>query len=80
MLLFLVLCVLGEASANTTAAPVCERAPPHAQPADALYKIGVAGDPDLFLPGELYTGRFDILVNNIHKFILKCFTYFYILR
>ncbi|CAH0717275.1 unnamed protein product, partial [Brenthis ino] len=55
MLLFLAIFVLGEASANTTATPVCERAPPHAQPADALYKIGVAGDPDLFLPGELYT-------------------------
>ncbi|CAG4940448.1 unnamed protein product [Colias eurytheme] len=33
----------------------CERAPPHAQPADAHYKLGVAGDPDLYLPGELYS-------------------------
>ncbi|XP_026326573.1 spondin-1-like [Hyposmocoma kahamanoa] len=39
----------------TTAAELCEKAPPHAQPADAYYKLGVAGDPDLFLPGELYT-------------------------
>ncbi|XP_073963335.1 spondin-1-like [Choristoneura fumiferana] len=33
----------------------CARAPPHAQPADARYALSVAGDPDLYLPGELYT-------------------------
>ncbi|CAH4033530.1 unnamed protein product [Pieris brassicae] len=34
---------------------LCERSPPHAQPADSHYKMAVAGDPDLFLPGELYS-------------------------
>lgn len=42
----------------------CARAPPHAQPADAHYKIGIAGDPDLFLPGELYTGK---VLNELHN-------------
>ncbi|XP_045763789.1 spondin-1-like isoform X3 [Maniola jurtina] len=52
MLVLLALCVLGEAGA--AASGQCERAPPHAQPADVHYKLSVAGDPDLFLPGELY--------------------------
>ncbi|XP_013174900.1 PREDICTED: spondin-1-like [Papilio xuthus] len=46
------------ASAHSTPAPsvaTCERAPPHAQPADRHYKLSIAGDPDLYLPGELYT-------------------------
>lgn len=58
MLLLFLICILGETTAtNTTARPPCERAPQHAQPADAHYKLSVAGDPDLFLPGELYTGN-----------------------
>ncbi|CAD0198913.1 unnamed protein product [Chrysodeixis includens] len=48
------------ASAATTvpppAAPQCPKAPAQAPPADEHYRIGVAGEPDLFLPGELYTG------------------------
>ncbi|XP_045459858.1 spondin-1-like [Melitaea cinxia] len=56
MLLLFLICILGETTAtNTTVRPSCERAPQHAQPADAYYKLSVAGDPDLFLPGELYT-------------------------
>lgn len=62
MFVFVAIFLLGEASANTTVAPVCERAPPHAQPADAHYKLGVAGDPDLFLAGELYTGMHLIIL------------------
>lgn len=46
---------------STTSLPKCERAPTHAQPADAFYRLGVAGEPDLFLPGELYTGNLYIL-------------------
>ncbi|XP_037297171.1 LOW QUALITY PROTEIN: spondin-1 [Manduca sexta] len=34
--------------------PQCERAPARAA-ADAYYRLGIAGEPDLFLPGELYT-------------------------
>uniref|UniRef100_A0A2A4JGL1 Spondin-1 n=1 Tax=Heliothis virescens TaxID=7102 RepID=A0A2A4JGL1_HELVI len=41
--------------AVTPAAPQCERAPAHAPPADDHYSISVSGEPDLFLPGELYT-------------------------
>ncbi|XP_072941513.1 spondin-1-like [Epargyreus clarus] len=52
MFLVVVACLV--ASARASPAP-CERAPPHAQPADANYRLGIAGDPDLFLPGELYT-------------------------
>ncbi|XP_069355294.1 spondin-1-like isoform X3 [Maniola hyperantus] len=52
MFVLLALCVLGAAGAP--ASGQCERAPPHAQPADVHYKLSVAGDPDLFLPGELY--------------------------
>ncbi|XP_022829704.1 spondin-1-like isoform X2 [Spodoptera litura] len=33
----------------------CERAPAHASPSDEHYRISVSGEPDLFLPGELYT-------------------------
>ncbi|KAL0839460.1 hypothetical protein ABMA28_016170 [Loxostege sticticalis] len=51
MLLMLVMSTLAAASASQ----VCERAPSHAQPADAFYRLGIAGEPDLFLPGELYT-------------------------
>lgn len=46
--------------AHCTPAPLtkkCERAPPHAQPADRHYRLSIAGDPDLYLPGELYTGN-----------------------
>ncbi|XP_060800707.1 spondin-1 [Amyelois transitella] len=39
----------------TAATPLCERAPAHAQPTDTAYRLTVAGEPDLFLPGELYT-------------------------
>lgn len=53
MLLMLVMSMLAAASASQA----CERAPSHAQPADAFYRLGIAGEPDLFLPGELYTGR-----------------------
>ncbi|XP_041972855.1 spondin-1-like [Aricia agestis] len=52
-MLLLVWCVL--ACIAPLLAKSCERAPLHAQPADTFYKLGVAGDPDLFLPGELYT-------------------------
>lgn len=51
------LTVIRATTVPTTVAELCKRAPPHAQPADAHYKLGVAGDPDLFLPGELYTGK-----------------------
>lgn len=51
------LTVIRATTVPTTLAELCERAPPHAQPADADYKLEVAGDPDLFLPGELYTGK-----------------------
>ncbi|CAG9791884.1 unnamed protein product [Diatraea saccharalis] len=40
---------------STVPSPACDRAPAHAQPADAFYRLGIAGEPDLFLPGELYT-------------------------
>ncbi|KAJ2950723.1 hypothetical protein O0L34_g8985 [Tuta absoluta] len=68
--MLLILALLGTVGATTVppvAPPVapavalvvaqepCDKAPPHAQPADANYRLGVAGDPDLFLPGELYT-------------------------
>ncbi|KAJ0179252.1 hypothetical protein K1T71_004964 [Dendrolimus kikuchii] len=42
-------------SVLATTPPQCERAPAHAQPADSHYRLGVAGEPDVFLPGELYT-------------------------
>lgn len=53
-----VTCVGVALAESTTPAPPCERAPSHAQPADALYRLGIAGEPDLFLPGELYTGKY----------------------
>jgi hypothetical protein len=60
---------------STTTAPLppkCERAPAHAQPADAFYRLGIAGDPDLFLPGELYTSMFFNLLNCIARTLLNC--------
>ncbi|XP_075972782.1 spondin-1-like isoform X2 [Anticarsia gemmatalis] len=48
-----------ESAATTTTTPApkskCERAPPNAPSADSHYRLGIAGEPDLFLPGELYT-------------------------
>ncbi|XP_061706106.1 spondin-1-like [Cydia pomonella] len=41
--------------AGTAAPAPCPRAPSDAQPQDARYALRVAGEPDLFLPGELYT-------------------------
>ncbi|XP_026491257.2 spondin-1-like isoform X2 [Vanessa tameamea] len=55
LLLYFVICMMGETFASNATLKPCEQVPPHAQPADSLYKLGVAGDPDLFLPGELYT-------------------------
>ncbi|RVE48406.1 hypothetical protein evm_006967, partial [Chilo suppressalis] len=59
MLSIVILCVtsarLVSATATTAQSPTCERAPAHAQPADAFYRLGIAGEPDLYLPGELYT-------------------------
>ncbi|XP_053599585.1 spondin-1-like isoform X2 [Plodia interpunctella] len=43
------------AALATATTPTCERAPAHAQPTDTAYRLTVAGEPDLFLPGELYT-------------------------
>lgn len=63
MLHALVWAVLAAAAHANSPAPApateqpCARAPPHAQPADARYALSVAGDPDLYLPGELYTGK-----------------------
>lgn len=61
MLHALVCAVLAAAAHANSPAPAteqpCARAPPHAQPADARYALSVAGDPDLYLPGELYTGK-----------------------
>ncbi|CAH2063434.1 unnamed protein product, partial [Iphiclides podalirius] len=56
MMLLVALLLLGGAYC-TPAPPTmkCERAPPHAQPADRHYRLSIAGDPDLYLPGELYT-------------------------
>ncbi|XP_063823751.1 spondin-1-like [Ostrinia nubilalis] len=52
MLSLLLMSILWGAASATEE---CERAPSHAQPADAFYRLGIAGEPDLFLPGELYT-------------------------
>ncbi|CAG9090129.1 unnamed protein product [Plutella xylostella] len=51
----LLLTLASRALAATAPPPACPRATPHAQPADSAYRLAVAGDPDLFLPGELYT-------------------------
>ncbi|XP_061378993.1 spondin-1-like [Danaus plexippus] len=53
MLVLFVIYLLGTCRASV--ATSCDRAPPDSQPADKNYKLSVAGDPDLFLPGELYT-------------------------
>ncbi|CAG9563579.1 unnamed protein product [Danaus chrysippus] len=53
MLVLFVLYLFG--SCRVSVATSCERAPADSQPADKNYKLSVAGDPDLFLPGELYT-------------------------
>ncbi|CAB3225007.1 unnamed protein product [Arctia plantaginis] len=39
----------------TLGEPQCEKAPPHAQPIDSHYRLGLAGEPEFFLSGELYT-------------------------
>ncbi|XP_028177243.1 spondin-1-like isoform X2 [Ostrinia furnacalis] len=52
MMILLLMSILWDAASATEE---CERAPSHAQPADAFYRLGIAGEPDLFLPGELYT-------------------------
>ncbi|XP_068627993.1 spondin-1-like [Battus philenor] len=56
-MLVAVLCwlVAGTSSSPVPSTKKCERAPPHAQPADRHYRLSIAGDPDLYLPGELYT-------------------------
>ncbi|XP_004928080.2 spondin-1 [Bombyx mori] len=33
----------------------CEQAPAHAQPTDDHFSLRISGEPDLFIPGELYT-------------------------
>ncbi|KAM3968302.1 spondin-1 [Aphomia sociella] len=55
MIRAIALCALCIATATSNTVQECERAPAHAQPADSHYRIGIAGEPDLFLPGELYT-------------------------
>lgn len=52
-----------------TPAAKCERAPAHASPSDEHYRISVSGEPDLFLPGELYTG----ICENIASFYSHTF-------
>ncbi|KAJ8726909.1 hypothetical protein PYW08_015306 [Mythimna loreyi] len=55
LLVLATLLAYAAAAATPTPAPQCERAPAHAPPADEHYRISVSGEPDLFLPGELYT-------------------------
>ncbi|XP_049865204.1 spondin-1-like [Pectinophora gossypiella] len=56
MLLLVPTALLVAVRAGTAPPPQpCDIAPPHAQPTDGHYRLGVSGDPDLFLPGELYT-------------------------
>ncbi|XP_026746917.1 spondin-1-like isoform X2 [Trichoplusia ni] len=57
-LLFLLPLVVYASAASTvppSASTECPQAPAQAPPADEHYRISVAGEPDLFLPGELYT-------------------------
>lgn len=55
-----------------TPATKCERAPAHASPSDEHYRISVSGEPDLFLPGELYTGISENIANfNSHTYIFE---------
>ncbi|KAJ8724934.1 hypothetical protein PYW07_015892 [Mythimna separata] len=55
LLVLATLLAYAAAAATPSPAPQCERAPEHAPPADDHYRISVSGEPDLFLPGELYT-------------------------
>lgn len=70
MLGLFVIYLLGTCGASV--ATSCDRAPPDSQPADKNYKLSVAGDPDLFLPGELYTGneKYNGLLLNIGKTLI----------
>ncbi|XP_052751593.1 spondin-1-like isoform X2 [Galleria mellonella] len=55
MLLLIAVGIVNVVTVTSNPVQQCERAPAHAQPADSHYRIGISGEPDLFLPGELYT-------------------------